>query len=429
MTETPPTSSAAWRRAATACAAACLVTGLVVLLVGAEPLAARLRRGPGESGLATMLAWAPEGLAIVAAGLLWPAVTRRPALLAAFVSVPVAGLMVAYHLRPDGLAAWDGDASLFYRMAADWPWRPAGWWRYRVLVPWLVSVMPFAIGTGYALVALVTVAAGGPLTSLLLRDLGHTPAARHAGVGLYLSCFAPLYNTFNYALPDPAAMAVLLLAARALVRRRDKELALWIAVGVVTKEVSLFLLPARWLFARRAGLDLPEAGRTLLIALPAAVVFVALRFGTAGELADMVTGTSFLFPWTHQADNVARLYSPFAAGWALALVGLRRPDRWTVAGAGFAVPVALSLLFTDSGRMLVYLLPFAIPAMLRASDLAAPGRKRVRGLWAVALAALSMRLWEPFLPLAAIPELVRRAAALLLFPVVAWLAPGVPRDE
>ena len=219
------------------------------------PPAARVSRGGMEGGAHRLLTVAPIALGLAGLGLLLPAVRRRPALLAACLSLAVALGYGAYYLEPDGAEAWGGDASSFYRMAEEWPWRPDGWWRYRVLVPWLVHLLPCSVNLGYFLLALVSITAAGPVLSLLLRDLGYGSTPRHAGVVLYLASFAPLYNAYNYAMPDPAAMLVLLLAARALVRGRDLEFAAWLAVGVVTKEVVLFLAPVRWLLRRGEGRD------------------------------------------------------------------------------------------------------------------------------------------------------------------------------
>ncbi len=315
-------------------------------------------------------------------------------------------------------------------MAEEWPWRPGGWWCYRVLVPTLVRALPLSTNLAYAAVAVLSVAASGGILSLLLGDLGYGTAARHAGAALYLCSFAPFYNAFNYALPDPAAMVVLLLACRALARGRDGELALWLAAGCVTKEVVLFLVPVRWLWGRGQGRDGAEARRTLLVAAPAGVLFLALRLvpGEAGALGGLAQMDAWLYPWRGQPDNVARLYSPFAAGWALAALGALRPSRWAVAGTAFAVLAGLCLLVTDAGRILVYLAPFAVPLMLDAAGME-PGREAptARGVLAVALAGLSMRMWEPFLFFWRVPAPVRRGAALLLAPVVALLARGLRR--
>ena len=410
-----------WDRAAVAVGGALLALAIGSWLLPLDGRSEALRR---------LVSLAPLVLAPAAAGLLVPALRRRPAVLAALLSLTAAGVHFAYFLRPDGAAAWEGDALWFHRMAEEWPWKPGGWWRYRILVPWVVHRMPVAANVGYFAVGLLSVAAVGPLLSLLLRDLGYGPAARNAGVVLYLASFAPLYNAYNYALPDPAAMAVLLLAARALARDRDREFALWLLVGCVTKEVVLFLVPAHWLWRKSAGWDGKRLLRTMLVAAPAGLLFLGLRAAPeeARELSGFVTGNAWLFPWKHQPDNVARLYSPFAAGWALVALAALRPDRWARAGAGFAVLAGSSLLVTDAGRMLVYLLPFAVPMMLSAAG-ARPGLSPAgRGLLVLGLAALSMRLWEPFLVLWAVPVEVRRPAALLLAPAVLWLAWPLRRE-
>jgi hypothetical protein len=367
-------------------------------------------------------------LGIAGAALLLPPVRRRPAILAGILGWAWSLLVVAYWLRPEGAAAWEGDAAHFYRMADEWPWRPGGWWRYRLLVPALVRLLPWGTNLAYAVLAVLSVAGSAGLLSLLLLDLGYGTAARHAGALVYLASFAPFYNSFNYALPDPAAMAVLLLGCRALVRGRDGELALWLAVGCVTKEVVLFLVPVRWLWARAEGTGRPQALRTALVAAPAAAIFLLLRAlpaeaGAMGGLSDM---GAWLFPWKHQPANAARLYSPFAAGWALVAMGALRPSRWARAGAAFAILAGLSLLVTDAGRMLVYLAPFAVPLMLDAAGLE-PGRDAptARGVAALALSAVSTRMWEPFLFFWRVPPVARRAAALLLAPVVALLARGL----
>jgi hypothetical protein len=333
--------------------------------------------------------------------------------------------MVVFHaLRKHGSWTWFGDASLFYRMADEWPFRPGGWWQYRILVPFLVHVLPLGTEQGFALIAALSLGGAGAAIVSLLRHLGFGPVARALGALLYLSSFAVLYNSYNYALPDPFALLLLALACRAIVRGRDLELAVWLLLGALAKEVVLYVVPARWLYRRRAGLDLPQALRTALVTLPALAAFLWLRLqpGEAEELAGFVGGNAWLFPWKHQPDNLARLYSPLGAGWALLVLAYRRPGRFAVATIGFAVPCVASLLVTDAGRMLAYLTPFAIPLMLGAAGM----RERVtrRGLAAVLLAALSMRLWEPFAPLARIPLPVRRGLALLLAPVCFFLALG-----
>ncbi len=393
---------------------------------------------------ATRPAAVADGVALTACGLgvlalfLGRRIVRRPALVALVACTGVAYTMLSFHARalPGDFV---GDARHFLRMAGEWPWRPGGWFRYRVLGPWIAralgslpdDVVPDVAGYGAArgwfLLALGSLALLGPALVLLLRDLRFGIAAQHLGVLLYLSSFALLYHSFNYALPDPLALLLLVLACRAIVRGRDAELAVWLLLGGLTKEVVLFLVPVRWLWARRDGhgLDVPAALRATLPALPALAVFAWLRFrpDEAANYTGFVAGNAFLFPWRHQPDNVARLYSPFAAGWALIALAALRPDRWTRAALGFLAPCAFSLLFTDSGRMLVYLTPFAIPAMLRAAG--ADARVPRRGLIALLLVCLSMRLWEPFAVLWKVPLFVRRPLALLLATVCAWLVRDV----
>jgi hypothetical protein len=371
-----------------------------------------------------MLAVAPAALGLLAASLLLPGLRRSPTWLATCWSVGVTAVMLAYHLRPDGTAPWEGDAVTFHRMAEEWPWRPSGWWRYRILVPWLVKTLPGSVNAVYALLGLLSVAAAGPVLSLLLRDLGFSDGERNSGTLLYLAGFAPLYNTYNYAMPDPAAMLVLLLACRALVRDRPLELAAWLVVGCVTKEVVLFLVPtvALWEWMKENGRLAAAARRTVLVALPAGILFLGLRASAeeASKFAGFVGGNAWLFPWKHQPDNVARLFSPFGAGWALVFLAAWRPDRWAKAAAGFAFFAAASLLVTDSGRMLIYLLPFAVPMMLLGAR--GTGERLSRpGLVGLLLVALSTRLWEPFLVLWKVPENLRRGLALLLVPVVVIL--------
>jgi hypothetical protein len=378
--------------------------------------------------LARLASVVPLGLGLAGVALLLPSIRRRPTLLALCLSLGASLCYFAYHLRPEGAATWVGvgDASKFHRMAQDWPWRPDGWWRYRILIPSLVRHLPMEdIGHGYALVGLITVTAAGPVLSLLLRDLGYGAAARLGGVVLYLFSFAPLYNSYNYALPDPAAMLVLLLAARAMALGRDVEFALWLLVGCVTKEVVLFLVPARWILGWMREGGRASTLRTMGVAAPAGLLFLWLRGsedGGEGALG-FITGPAFLFPWLHQPDNTARLFSPFGAGWALMAIGVHFKTPWTRAGVGFAIPCVLSLLVTDSGRMLIYLMPFAIPAALDGAGLLrGVTRPRWETVAALALAALSVRLWDPFVLLWKVPEPLRRGAALLLIPVVTWLA-------
>ena len=50
-------------------------------------------------------------------------------------------------------------------MAAEWPFRPGGWWQYRILAPFIVHVVPLGTNHGYALLAVAL----GTFAGALLR--------------------------------------------------------------------------------------------------------------------------------------------------------------------------------------------------------------------------------------------------------------------
>jgi len=273
------------------------------------------------------------------------------------------------------------DAYVYLAMAERPSFFTVAPWGYRVLTAWVVRALPVRSPVrAFRYVTLGALVGAGVLLALFLQRVGHGPwAALLAVAGFGLS--PPVAHAASHVfLTEPMTLLVFTAFLWAVEAGAGPGvLGLLMAVGVLSKEVMLALVPLVFLDrhprlgARRA------AGQAILVAMPGLVVTALLRlwwapraggslppldFGAVRAGLDLVLGS-----WREWLGPI------FLAGLTpLALAGaLRRETRGFLrrygylAGVGLALPLLAGLyvgearpavFFADDvPRLLIYLLP------------------------------------------------------------------------
>jgi len=210
-----------------------------------------------------------SGLRRVAAG--WGAGELSPARFAVFAVLLAAVLVALGHLlvlqaRPQGPTPYldlrtEGDPIYYARMAAGGPEAPPPY-RYRVLAPWLASLLPLPPLTGLAVVTYLSLFASYLATLVCCRRLGIGPLASAAGLFAAYSTTYHLYNYYDPFLTDGLGLLILALMTWALLARSLPTFFAAGLAGMLVRESVLFMVPA-WAATRRWG----QAGLTLAGAL------------------------------------------------------------------------------------------------------------------------------------------------------------------
>jgi hypothetical protein len=192
---------------------------------------------------------------------------------------------------------------------------------------------------------------------------------------------------------DAATLLFMLAATLFLVERRLWALALTLAVGVLFREAELFIVPLAYAVWAVRPWDPVAARRTLLCALPAIALYIALHMAlmTVGEAQVPGYGGSLLAERVSVIKGglktllteLRRMFSIYGPLWIAAPLALR---SMTFARRGLVLVAAclVSMTFAlDWGRMILLASPVFYPA--GAYTLTAHPRWRTPALAAFAL--------------------------------------------
>jgi len=151
-------------------------------------------------------------------------------------------------------------------------------YQWRVLVPALAGAQPWSLQSGFLSVTCLSLAATGPALYWLIRGADGTRPAALAVLILYYSLgWGPRFLVSDFWVPDAAAVLFTVLAMGAVVRKQWAGAAVVLAVGVLAKESVLFVVPLAYTWHARRVLDWPAARTAALVAIPAMLVFIAVR--------------------------------------------------------------------------------------------------------------------------------------------------------
>jgi hypothetical protein len=258
-------------------------------------------------------------------------------------------------------------------------------WGYRLLTPALVHVLPVrTVVKGFRMLTLGALALSGVLLYLYLRRLGHREALALGSVAVY-GLSPPVAEALRYRfLVEPLTFALELAFLLAIeLGAGAPALGLLAAVGTLSKEFFLLLLPLIYLRRRGVAGDRAALAMTAVAAIPALALLVLLRLGWTPGIH---------VPWPRPGLEllgaaVARVSESWREWWLdalllgitpLTLAGALRPAaRPLRLPCAYLFVVAFVLPFLnpvtffprDISRLLVYALPAVLPLALAALDL------------------------------------------------------------
>jgi hypothetical protein len=171
-----------------------------------------------------------------------------------------------------------GDDPYYERMATH-PGGPHTFpYAYRVVVPWLVHVMPFSHATSFTLLALLSLAVTGAVLFVILR-MFEIPAwlAAVLMVGLVLSPPALVVLLRNGRNVDPESLLVLTVGILFILRRQKVALAITLLIGVGVRESTLFLIPFAYVVWAQRPFDRDALKDVIYVAAVPALLYLFMR--------------------------------------------------------------------------------------------------------------------------------------------------------
>jgi hypothetical protein len=259
-----------------------------------------------------------------------------------------------------------GDEPFYERMAMH-PGGPHNFpYAYRVVVPWLVHVLPFSHVVSFTVLALLAIAAAAAALYALLEEFDVDPR-----LALALAIGFALSPTLLVVLPrhgrsvDPASILVIVLGCLFIVRRQKLALAVTILIGAGVKESSLFLIPLAYAVWARRLVDRDALRDTALVAAAPVGAYLVLRASidavgpgyTPGYTGSFLRVRVDVLRQAFSGVELRRLAYTYGPLWLVspfALRDLRFARRGLVLVALCVVSMAFSF---DSGRIVFLAAP------------------------------------------------------------------------
>jgi hypothetical protein len=311
------------------------------------------------------------------------------------------------------------DGHVYLAMAEAPPFFTVAPWGYRVLLPWLVGLVPVPHpATAFFWSTVIGLTTASLFLFMYLRRLGYGLLTALLGLTLFGASEAVGEVVRYQFLVEPITVALEVAFLLALQTGAGTLSLSCIALaGTLSKEFFLLLLPLVYLVRRSRDGDGRAFGQALLVAVPCLLGWWLLRAWWTPHIEPPLPSTA---PGTLRValTRFAETYTSWGPATLLqGLTPLALLGMWRARGRPLALPSLYVVLATlvapflnpvaffaaDIRRLLVYALPVVLPLALAALDPLWPGggtparalawpprRERVAGLVAVALVALPL---------------------------------------
>jgi hypothetical protein len=292
---------------------------------------------------------------------------RWTPLTAGAVCLAVALILNALLLHQVGFS---GDEP-YYSRIAEHPSGPHNFpYAFRVGLPYLVHILPFAQSFSWEALALVCAGAAGGTLFALLREF-EAPDHLALGLAVGLTVSPPLLVVFlrNGREVDAAAILVLMLGAYFIVRRRLACLGATLLVGATIHEACLFLIPLAYAVWAERPLDRGAARDLALVAALPVLAYISLRTSIVAvgeryqpgyegpfltERIDVLRTALGHGGWHQELRRMALSYGPLWLAAPFSVVSLRFARRGLVL---VALCLGAMTFAYDWGRMIFFAAP------------------------------------------------------------------------
>jgi hypothetical protein len=288
----------------------------------------------------------------------------------------------------------------FYEAMARHPGGPHNFpYAYRVVVPWVVHVLPFSQLVSFTVIGLLAIGVAGAAMYELLRDF-QVPSRLTAGlvVGFALSPTLSVVIVRHFRSIDPASILVMVLGCLFVVRRQ--RMALWatLVIGTGVRESTVFLIPFAYAVWAQRPIDRAALRDVALTCIVPLAVYVLLRTSIDAVGKQYIPGYSGPFI-TARLDfiksafqgntptlELRRLAVAYGPVWLIAPLALRDSSFARRGLVLVALCVASMTYAYDWGRIIF----LAAPVFFVATGVALTGRRRLAIATVVALLAVDV---------------------------------------
>ena len=190
----------------------------------------------------------------------------------AFVAIMILDALVRDEPTPRG------DDLIYERMAQD-PFATHTFpFAYRVLVPTIVHVLPFGHTFSFSLLAWLATGIAAGFLYVLVQRVGAPPPLA-LGLALCLALSPPLLivSLRQGRNVDAATVAVMIAAVLFIIDERPRALAVTLAIGALTRESAMFLIPLAYAIWAERLIDVDALKRVAIVSAPAIAIYLALR--------------------------------------------------------------------------------------------------------------------------------------------------------
>ena len=280
----------------------------------------------------------------------------------AFVAIMILDALVRDEPTPRG------DDLIYERMAQD-PFATHTFpFAYRVLVPTIVHVLPFGHTFSFSLLAWLATGIAAGFLYVLVQRVGAPPGLA-LGLALCLALSPPLLivSLRQGRNVDAATVAVMIAAVLFMIDERPRALAVTLAIGALTRESAMFLIPLAYAIWAERLIDVDALRRVAIVSAPAIAIYLALRLGipTVGREQVAGYGGSLLggrFDVLHDglnqiATELRRMFTVYGPLWFIAPFALRNM-RLAQRGLVLVALCLVSMTFAlDWGRIILLAAP------------------------------------------------------------------------
>jgi hypothetical protein len=281
---------------------------------------------------------------------------------------------------PDFLSRAHGGDYPYYVQMAETPLTTAvpSPWRYRVLNPWLASIVArtgISIDVAFLLLTVAFAFASSMAMRSFLRRLSLSPFAADAGAILFalsIGGYVPLRRYYGYT--DALMNYLILVVLIAALIGRPLITAALLVFGSFAKESLLLLLP--FVILRERALARPWHQIAIMAIAPmAAFAFLRWIVGSNGDASVALSWDAQVAYWeTAMVHGVVRwiLWSiAYSMGpiWLVAVLAARRHWRFLAAGLWLLIPLIAPIIrTTDTERALLLAFPVIFPLAVSVFD-------------------------------------------------------------
>jgi hypothetical protein len=238
---------------------------------------------------------------------------------------------------------------------------------FRLLTPWLASIIPLETASAFTAITLPALVATATLLYVFTRQLGYDASSSRGALVVFLcsSVVIRMLTTPTYV--DSLTYALTIAGLLALMTRHDGLFCIFVTIGVLNRETALILLPT-YLVARWPMRDSTAWRRAMIVCVIPVIALAIVVLGKLGVMGMLGSGLEGIrsLNYTGYVQRIPRIgdlldvYSLFGVAWVAIVLGWRGAPGW-LRVYGMLVIAQLLVSRGDESRNLSHLFPLVIP--------------------------------------------------------------------